>query len=245
MCEEYIWWCNILLTYRKHATKCSMCTLGWFLLGRNRFVSKDSNRLLIHLVSVKNKLQTFKYFGLNLYQMDHVVFMHQKEYIEKIEVAEIDKPNWKDSKLLPHKTQQLWRVAQQLNWVSNQTQPDIVYAASVKGSFIKDVIAIDLITTNKFITLLKSNEVTLPFPQMNDFQSASLVCFSDGSIHVSMSLDSEIPLSSIWMKNISFMKYYIYILDFWKIYTTHKVFWKNSDYVSFDFAVTLFRMGHA
>ena len=39
--------------------------------------------------------------------MDHVVFMHQKEYIEKIEVAEIDKPNWKDSKLLPHKTQQL------------------------------------------------------------------------------------------------------------------------------------------
>ena len=48
--------------------------------------------------------------------------MHQKEYIEEIEVVEIDKPNQKDRKLLPHETQQLWRVAGQLNWVSTQTK---------------------------------------------------------------------------------------------------------------------------
>lgn len=30
--------------------------------------------------------------------------MHMKEYIDQIEVAEIDKPNKKDGKLLPHET---------------------------------------------------------------------------------------------------------------------------------------------
>ena len=35
--------------------------------------------------------------------------MHLKEYIEEIEVVEIDKPNQKDCKLLPHETPQLQR----------------------------------------------------------------------------------------------------------------------------------------
>ena len=62
----------------------------------------------------KEKLQTFKYLGLNISQTNHGIFMHQKEYIE-----EIDKHNQKDTsvprELLPHETQQLRRVATQLN----------------------------------------------------------------------------------------------------------------------------------
>ena len=56
--------------------------------------------------------------------------MHQKKYIEEMEVVEIDKPNQKDRKLLPHETQQLQRVAGQLNWVSTQIRPNMAYAAS-------------------------------------------------------------------------------------------------------------------
>ena len=89
--------------------------------------------------------------------------MHQKEYIEEIEVVEIDKPNQKDRKLLPHETQQLWRVAGQLNWVSTQTRPDMPYAASVVSSSIKDATVRDLVTANKFIKLLKCNELVLSF----------------------------------------------------------------------------------
>ena len=47
-----------------------------------------------------------------------------------MEVVEIDKPNQKDRKLLPHETQQLQRVAGQLNWVSTQIRPNMAYAAS-------------------------------------------------------------------------------------------------------------------
>ena len=56
----------------------------------------------------KEKLLALKHVGLNT---NHGIFMHQKEYIEETEVVEIDKPNQKDYKLLPHKTQQLLKVA--------------------------------------------------------------------------------------------------------------------------------------
>ena len=121
----------------------------------------------------KEELQTFKYLGLSISQTNDGIFMHQKEYIEEIEVVDIDKPNQKDRKLLPHETQQLRRVAGQLNWVSTQTRPDMTYAASVVSSSIKDATVRDLFTANKFIKLLKCNELVLSFPQISDLQNAS------------------------------------------------------------------------
>ena len=94
--------------------------------------------------------------------------MHQRKYMEEIEIVEIDKPNQKDRILLPHETQQLRRVAGQLNWVSAQTRPDMAYAASFVNSSIKDATVRDLVTANKFIKLLKCNELVLSFPQIND-----------------------------------------------------------------------------
>ena len=102
--------------------------------------------------------ETFKDLGLNISQTNHGIFMHQKEYIEETEVVDIDQPNHEDRTLLPHETQQLWRVAGQLNWVSTQTRPDMAYVASVISSSIKDVTIRDLIMVNKFIKLLKSNK---------------------------------------------------------------------------------------
>ena len=96
----------------------------------------------------KEELQTFKYLGLSISQTNDGIFMHQKEYIEEIEVVDIDKPNQKDRKLLPHETQQLRRVAGQLNWVSTQTRPDMTYAASVVSSSIKDATVRDLVKEN-------------------------------------------------------------------------------------------------
>ena len=121
----------------------------------------------------KEELQTFKYLGLSISQTNDGIFMHQKEYKEEIEVVNIDKPNQKDGKLLPHETQQLRRVAGQLNWVSTQTRPDMAYAASVVSSSIKDAIVRDLVTANKFIKLLKCNELVLSFPRISDLQNAS------------------------------------------------------------------------
>lgn len=48
------------------------------------------------------ELKTFKYLTFNISQTGRGIFTHSTEYIEKIEVAEIDKPGQKDIKLLPH-----------------------------------------------------------------------------------------------------------------------------------------------
>ena len=92
--------------------------------------------------------------------------MRQKELIEEVEVVEIDEPNQKNCKLLPHETQQLRRVAGQLNWGSTQKRPDMAYPTSVVSNSIKDATARDLVTANKFIKLLKCNELVLSFPQI-------------------------------------------------------------------------------
>ena len=93
----------------------------------------------------KEELQAFKYLGSSISQTNYDIFMHQKEYIEENEVVEIDKPNHKDHKLLPHETLQLQRVAGQLNWISTQTRPDMAYAASVVSSSIKDATLRELV----------------------------------------------------------------------------------------------------
>ena len=140
--------------------------------GTNLFQNIVINHIRNVFTVSKEELQTFKYLGLNISQTNDGIFMHQKEYIEEIKVVEIDKPNQKDRKLLPHETQQLQRTAGQLNWVSTQTRPDMAHAASVVSSSIKYATVRDLGTCN---------ELALSFPQINDVQNASLVCFSDAS----------------------------------------------------------------
>ena len=55
----------------------------------------------------------------------------------------------------------------------------MAYAASVVSRFVIDPTVRDLVSADKFINLLKSNEVVLSFPQTNDLPNALLVCFSD------------------------------------------------------------------
>ena len=57
----------------------------------------------------------------------------------------------------------------------------MAYAACVISSSIKDATVRDLVTVNKFIKLLRCNELVLSIPQISDLQKALLVCFSDAS----------------------------------------------------------------
>ena len=72
-------------------------------------------------------------------------------------------------------------MAGQLNWVSTQTRPDMAYAASVVSSSIKDATVRDIITANKFIKILKSKDVVLSFPKIDNISKVALICFSDAS----------------------------------------------------------------
>ena len=57
----------------------------------------------------------------------------------------------------------------------------MAFAASVVSSFNKDATVKDLVMVNKCIKLFKCNELVFSFPQINDLQNISLVCFNDAS----------------------------------------------------------------
>lgn len=56
--------------------------------------------------------------------------IHQEEYTAEIKYIKVGTPSQKERRLLTQEIQQLCRVAGQLNWVSTQTRPNMVYAAS-------------------------------------------------------------------------------------------------------------------
>ena len=159
------------MAQKKHPTRYSSAHVDDFCWAVTKlFQSIVIDHIRNAFTVSKEELQTFKYFGLNISQTNHGIFMHQKGYIEENEVAEIDKPD-----------QQLRRVAGHLSWVSTPTRPDMVYAANVVSSSIKDATVKDLVRANKFIKLLKCDEIVLSFQQINDLQNTSLVYFIDAS----------------------------------------------------------------
>ena len=107
----------------------------------------------------KEETQAFRYLGLNIAQKKTETCIHQNEHIAEIECIKVDAPSHKERKLLPQETQQLHRVASQLNWVSTPYRPDMAYAASVVSSSVKGATVRDIITANTFIKILKSKDV--------------------------------------------------------------------------------------
>ena len=53
----------------------------------------------------------------------------------------------------------------------------MAYAASVVSRFVIDPTVRDLVTADKFINLLKTNEVVLSFPQTNDLTKCIIGLF--------------------------------------------------------------------
>ena len=66
-------------------------------------------------------------------------------------------------------------VAGQLNWVSTQTRPDRAYPTSAVSSSIKYATVGDLITSNKFIKMLKSKDVDLSFRKTDNMSKVALI----------------------------------------------------------------------
>ena len=149
--------------------------------GTEWFRQKVIDHLRKKFLISKEETETFKYLGLQIMQNKDEIKIHQKDYIGEIQKIEVDNPSQKDRKLSTQETQQLRRVAGQLNWVSTQTRPDMAYAASIVSGSIKDATVRDLISANKYIKMLQSTDVVLSFPKIADIEHSELICYSDAS----------------------------------------------------------------
>ena len=91
---------------------------GFLWAGTSWFYAHVIDHLRKKFVMSQEEIETSKYLGLQIQQSKNGIEIHQTDYIEEVEAIKLDNPSQKDRVLLPHETQQLRRVAGQLNWVS-------------------------------------------------------------------------------------------------------------------------------
>ena len=68
---------------------------------------------------------------MQILQKKGQIKINLKKYVEEIQRVQVDNLSQKDRLLSPKETQQLRRIAGQLNWILTQTRHDMAYAASI------------------------------------------------------------------------------------------------------------------
>ena len=123
----------------------------------------------------------FKYIGLEICQLSNEIRVQQSSYIKSIDKINIVKSRIKTDDLTDEESHQLRAAAGQLNWVSNQTRPDVAFDAGQASISVSKGTVSDLYVANKSINKLKSEEVVLKFKDIGDVTKARITAYSDAS----------------------------------------------------------------
>ena len=78
-------------------------------------------------------------------------------------------------------SQQLKAIAGQLNWVSSQTRPDISFDSCQVSVSCKDTTIEDLFKANESVKKLKSEHVSLQYPNLGSLKEARIVGYNDAA----------------------------------------------------------------
>ena len=126
----------------------------------------------------------FKYVGIHLSQQrDGSITIHQHDYISDIQLIDIDRERalMKKDPLTAKESQQLKAVAGQLNWISSQTRPDISFDCCQVSVSCKDATIEDLFKANQNVKKLKSEHVSLQYPNLGSLKEARIVGYNDAA----------------------------------------------------------------
>ena len=107
--------------------------------------------------------------------------VHQSTYATSINPVVIEKGRKKTDALTEHENHQLRALAGQLNWISNQTRPDLSFKtrqASIAAS--KGTIN-NIVEANKAVKKLQSEDVFLNFKSLGDLKKVEITAYSDAS----------------------------------------------------------------
>ena len=131
----------------------------------------------------EEELRNFKYVGLNIEQRQGCIYLDQLMYTDELKEADVSRERRmsKESPLTTEEARQLRGLAGQLNWTSSQTRPDMSFGACEVSVSIKDSTVNDLIVANKNIRELKSEKVVLQYPNLENVELCSIICFSDAA----------------------------------------------------------------
>ena len=119
--------------------------------------------------------------GLQKKQLPNAIRGQQSSYVSDISPIVIQKGRSKFDKLTDDESHQPRVLAGQLNWVANQTRPDVAFRARQASITATNGTVNDLPAASKALKKLLSEEAVLNFKNLGDIRKARINAFSDSS----------------------------------------------------------------
>ena len=123
--------------------------------------------------------------GINISQGLNGIRIDQFDYINSL--IPIDVPRHKqvnkDTPCDENETLAFCRLVGKLNWVANQTRPDILFDVCQFSAKMKSPLIRDLIKVNKTLNKVKCSPISIYYPGLGDISKCKLHCFSDASLN--------------------------------------------------------------
>ena len=154
-----------------------------FLYGGNDYFIKNIlPKIRSTFIVGTEENRNLKYIGLHIVQTLYSIFLSNNIYTEGL--VEIDTTNIgsdRSQSLTKEETSQVKSVIGQINWITNQTRPDIAFDNCFVANSIKNATIADLLHVNKVIRKARSQKVFLKYPSSLDLSSCQMISFCDAS----------------------------------------------------------------
>lgn len=126
----------------------------------------------------------FRYIGLSISQNEDGITLEQIDYINAIENYTLprDRQMKKSSPCTKEETSTFCQLVGKLNWVANQSRPDILFDVCQLSSVMKAPTIEHILKANKVLRKIKEQPLRLKFSNLGDPADITLHVYSDASL---------------------------------------------------------------
>ena len=154
-----------------------------FLFGGNIHFNKEIVPTIRSTFSIGlEETGSMKYLGLQIDQNTEHISLGIKEY--KRELEEIDTTNFGSDKtrtLEPKEITLLRSKIGQINWITNQSRPDMAFDSCIASNSTKNPTINDILLINKIIRKMGGQNIVLKYPNKLQIKKSHIVAFCDAS----------------------------------------------------------------